>query len=201
MKIIYKGRYENEKQLPKGILPPNAIKFKEPETPEKLAEAAIWFLLPTAILAALIVLGSFFLHGRLNAQFSVIYFLVGALLSLLTLFPHELLHAVCFGKNAEVELYIMPKQFMAFVCSVQPVTKMRFIFLSLLPNLIFGWIPLIIWALMPYTEIYSDILFSFSVMSVTHGIGDYLNVFNASRQMPKGSMQQLSGFNSYWFMP
>ena len=200
MKLIYKGIYKNEDQLPKGILPYNAVKFKEPETTGMLILVAALFMLPALILVALIMLSSAFLHGGLNLQRNSFAYITGLVLSFLTIYPHELLHALCFGKNAEVELFIAPKKLMVFVISTQPVTKMRFIFLSLLPNLVFGWFPLLLWAVLPYHNI-SNFVFCFSIMSILFGVGDYLNVFNAIRQMPKGSMQQLSGFHSYWFMP
>jgi len=143
------------------------------------------------------ILGSYALYGVLTLKFT----LLGFILSFMTLLPHELLHGICFGKAAEVELLIAPKQLALFVVSNQPISKARFIFLSLFPNLTFGWLPLAVWMLLPYSAVYSDHLFTFSAVSVLFGIGDYLNVFNAIRQMPKGSMQQLSGFSSYWFMP
>jgi hypothetical protein len=88
-----------------------------------------------------------------------------------------------------------------FVTSAQPVTKARFIFLSLFPNLVFGWLPLAVWTFLPYNGAYSNHLFTFAFFSILFGVGDYMNAFNAARQMPKGSMQQISGFNSYWYMP
>jgi len=200
VKLIYKGKYENEEQLSKGTLPSNAVKFKEPETPDKLNLVASLFALPAILLAALIMLGSAFMHGRLNLQIDH-YMFIGMLIAFLTIFPHEILHAICFGKGVEVELYIAPKKLMLFVFSTQPITKMRFIWMSLCPNVVFGWFPLVLWAVLPYGDIYSNLLFAVSIISILFGVGDYLNVYNAVRQMPKGSMQQLSGFNSYWYMP
>jgi len=199
MKLTYKGKYTHEDQLSKGILPPNAVKFREPETPFKLNLVALLFTLPALLLIRLFVLTSSLLHGS-DLYRGSSHTLLGFALAYLTLLPHELLHAVCFGKSAEVEMYIIPRQFMMFVHCTQPISKARFIFLSLFPNLVFGWFPLTVWMLLPHVTIYSDILFGFSMMSIFFGVGDYLNVYNAFRQMPKGSMQQLSGFHSYWFM-
>ena len=47
----------------------------------------------------------------------------------------------------------------------------------------------------------SDILLWFSFCCISFGGGDYMNVWNALRQMPRGSIQQISGFHSYWYMP
>jgi len=202
MKLIYKGVFKDEEQLPKGVLPPNAVKFREPETPEKLTLASLGFLLPVLLLIGIITFAAVMIHGNANhIGISRYSFIIGLLLSLLTYIPHEFLHAICFGKDSEVELYIAPKMAALFVVSTSPITKARFIFLSLLPNLLFGWAPLILWAILPYSEAYSGVLYIFSILGVLSGCGDYVNVFNAFRQMPKGSMQQLSGFHSYWFMP
>jgi len=201
VKLIYKGKYKSEDQLPKGNLPTNAVMFREPETAGKLNLVASLFALPALLLIGLIVLGSVLLHGSINLQRSSLADYAGVLLAFLTLLPHEFLHAVWFGRESEVELFIAPEKLMLFVICTQPVTKVRFILLSLFPNLVFGWFPLLLWAILPYGVILSNVLFYFSVISILFGVGDYLNVYNAIRQMPKGSMQQLSGFHSYWFVP
>lgn len=201
LKLVYKGNYKGEEQLPKGALPEGAVKFAEPETPEELNKSAIRFAVPAVLLIGLVVLLSAVFSGGVKLNLLSPYLFLGAALFFFALLPHELLHAACFGKDHEVELYVSPKNMMLFVICVQPVSKRRFIFMSLLPNLVLGWTPLLVWAALPYGAAHSNLLFSFSVMAILGGIGDYLNVFNALRQMPKGSMQQLSGFNSYWFMP
>ncbi|MGI6151162.1 MAG: DUF3267 domain-containing protein [Christensenellales bacterium] len=201
MKLIYKGNYKGEEQPPKGELPADAVRFDEPETPEELTKAAFRFAVPTVLLVALVVLLSAAFSGGFKLNLFSPYLYLGALLFLFALLPHELLHAICFSRGHEVELYVSFRHMMLFVVCVQPISKGRFIFMSLLPNLVLGWLPLLVWAVLPYGEVRSNLLFSFSVMAVLGGVGDYLNAFNALRQMPKGSMQQLSGFHSYWFMP
>jgi len=39
---------------------------------------------------------------------------------------------------------------------------------------------------------------AFAVINIFFGAGDYMNMYNAWRQMPKDAMTQLSGFHSYW---
>jgi hypothetical protein len=201
VKIIYKGIFKDYEQLPLGELPPDAVKFKEAESFQKLSVVSLIFIIPALFLVAIIVMLSGLLHGGITIGGGLFIPLIAFSIGLLTIIPHEILHAVCFGKGAEIEVFMSLKHFNAFVVCTKPITKMRFIMLSLLPNLAFGWLPLIIWAILPYSGIYSDVLLYASVFGVLLGIGDYTNVYNAIRQMPKGSMQQLSGFNSYWFMP
>jgi len=201
MKLVFKGKFKGMDQLPLGDLPPNAVKFKEPETMDKLVVKVILFTIPALLLVALIMIGSYLLHGKFNIDYVPFPLVVGLLASIPGMFLHELLHAVCFGKGAYVEFYIALKEGLMFVVSTSPITKQRFIFLSLLPNLVLGWLPFLVWAVLPYGEIYSNVLFVFSILNILGGGGDYMNTYNAIRQMPKGSIQQLSGFNSYWFMP
>jgi len=204
MKLVYKGIFKSEDQLPIGNLPENAIKFDEAGSMDELGKAVIKPSIFTGLFVGLLfVLVSLFVHGKAPVELIGVLFGNSARwgfgLWILSLFVHEILHAICFGKDDEVELYISLAFW--FVICVQPITKARFIFLSLLPNIVLGWIPLLLWVVLPYSEAYSSALFAFGALSTLAGAGDYLNAYNAIRQMPKGSMQQLSGMNSYWFMP
>lgn len=201
MKLIYKGTYKSEDQLPKADLPENAVRFDEPESAEELIRRASWFGLPVVAMLGLFVLLSALISGRVKLNFLHPAFFGGMVLFLPAMLPHELLHAVCFGKNAEVELYTSLKNLMLFVVCTKPIKKGRFILMSLLPNLVLGVLPLFVWVVLPYHEVWSNALFAFSAMALFGGVGDYLNVYNALRQMPKGSVQQLSGFHSYWYLP
>lgn len=199
MKLIWKGRFYNEKQLPIGNLPDNAVIFKEPKNIAMLNLVASIFLIPVIIIVGIAI----YIKTQLgaNVNFFDIFNLFGILLSFLMIIPHEFLHAIIFPKEAEVEFWYSTTNLMAFVISTCPMSKLRFIFLSLLPNIIFGFIPLIIWIFIPLEfSIISKILLSFATFSLTMGIGDFLNVYNATLQMPKNSTTQLSGFHSYWYL-
>ena len=200
MKLTYRGTFKDAEQLDKGILPENAVKFIEPEDPAQLNIAAAKFLIPAFMLVVILMGISSLIYKGLVFHFTLSGFIIAFILAFLTLLPHEYLHAVCFGKGVDVDMYVIPKQAMVFVYSTHPISKARFIFMSLLPNIVFGWIPMLVWVILPYSQL-STVLFIFAAMSISFGGGDYLNTYNASRQMPKGSMQQLSGFNSYWFIP
>ncbi len=114
---------------------------------------------------------------------------------MLVLFPHELLHAICFKKD--VYLYTNWKQGMLFVVGPETMSKSRFILMSLLPNLLFGCIPYSIGLLFP--RLVS--LTAFGIVCIGIGFGDYYNVFNALTQMPRGSRTYLYHMNSFWYMP
>ena len=85
----------------------------------------------------------------------------------------------------------------AFVCGTETKSKFWFIFMSLLPNIIFGFIPFVIFLLYPNMTI----LGTLGVVCISMGVGDYYNVFNALTQMPKGARCFMEKQNSYWYMP
>jgi hypothetical protein len=81
--------------------------------------------------------------------------------------------------------------------STDDMTKARFVFLSLLPNLVFGLIPYVLFLLHPQWLL----LGAFGAVSFPMGIGDYYNVFNCLTQVPKGGLVYMSGMHSYWYLP
>ena len=89
------------------------------------------------------------------------------------------------------------KQGMLFVIGPEDMSKGRFIFMSLLPNIVFGFIPFALFLICPELRL----LGTFGMLSIASGAGDYLNVFNALTQMPKDSLTYLSEFHSYWYLP
>ena len=68
--------------------------------------------------------------------------------------------------------------------------------LSLLPNLVFGIIPYVLF-LLNHDWL---LLGAVGAFCTSMGFGDYINVFNALTQMPKGSKTYLNGFHSYWYV-
>jgi hypothetical protein len=187
MKLIYNGKFNGDMEsLPCKEHKPGAVKFKEFNDPKKMA---IFFNLLALVIAA-IFLGLFLLRAKVSTT----SLMAGAMITLLILFPHELLHGICFKE--EVYLYTYWRKGMLFVTGPESMSKGRFIFMSLLPNVIFGFIPYTIAMIFPSL----DFLGVFGAISISGGVGDYYNIFNAITQMPKGAKTYLHKFNSYWYM-
>ena len=200
MRLICRGIYRGEDQLPRGDLPERAVPFREPEDPAALGRQAMLFLIPSLGAALAVVFGAVFLRDDLSIRVFP-WLILGCAASLLAVVPHELLHGLCFGWDAEVELFFSPRDGMAFVVSTRPVSRGRFVWMCLCPNLVLGALPLLVWALLSCPPQAGSFLLGFALSSIGMGCGDYLNVYNALRQMPRGSVQQLSGFHSYWYLP
>ncbi len=190
MKLHYMGKYSgSEADLPHGEHRPNAVPFREVKDVKTLAIIANTAgLIIMLLLAALAVLrwGGLSLLSLPGC--------LGCISSLLVLFPHELLHAVCFRED--VYLYTNWSQGLIFVVGPEEMSKARFIFMSLLPNLVFGILPYLTGMLTG-----SPFLLTLGILAAGMGAGDYYNVFNALTQMPQGARTYLYQFHSFWFVP
>lgn len=192
MKLHYMGKYNlDPESLPRGEHMPGAAPFQEVEDTRQMS------LIANGASAVLIVLLGILAAARCrlflwDARWQLP---LGCAASMLALFPHELLHAVCFKKDAY--LYTNWAQGLLFVVGPETMSKARFIFMSLLPNLVFGFVPYVIGMIWP------RLIFCLAMgtLCIGMGAGDYYNVFNAATQMPKGSRTYLYGFHSWWYMP
>ena len=189
MKLHYKGKYNlDPESLPHGEHQPGAVQFKEANDSKQMS-------IIMNVIAFIIIIPLFVILYLRCGKAIVEHMMVGALLSLLCLFPHEILHAICFKED--VYLYTNLKQGMLFVIGPELMSKGRFIFMSLLPNLVFGFIPFIVALCVPSLALLGVL----GVINIVSGSGDYYNVFNALTQMPKGARTYLYQFHSYWYMP
>lgn len=178
----YSGR---ESDLPQREHPDGYVPFREPQDMKKMA-----IILNTV---SLIIIAAFYLLIVLRAQ-KAIWNIWGILLSLICTIPHEFLHGICFKET--VYMYTSLKQGMLFVVGPEDMTKTRFVFMSLLPNIVFGLVPYLCFMINPELEV----LGMMGLFSLSMGAGDYMNVYHAITQMPKGALTYLSGFHSFWYL-
>ncbi len=164
---------------------PGYVPFKEAENINKLGLIANGI----SILIAIVTLGLYFLIGRQRLS------IIGSLLTIAAIIPHEFLHGICF--EGDVYMYENLKKGLLFVTGAETFSKARFVFMSLLPNIVFGFIPFIIFLIDPS----QTILGTLGAFSIAAGAGDYYNIWNALTQMPKGARTYMNGTNSYWYMP
>lgn len=196
MKLIFKGKFTTYEALPQSELPENSVAFKEPKTMVGVNLMAILFIMP--VLIVMFILAAAFGKYEMFAAYNF----HGLVISFLLLVPHEFIHAVFMGRDAEVFMYYSLKHMMMFVITLSPMTKARFIIMSFMPALILGWIPFLVGLLcFPVQSAAGGILMAAGFYCALMGGGDYMNMFNAAIQMPKGALTQLSGMHSYWFMP
>ena len=192
MKLIYKGRYNGEIEefeSSKNIV--NAIKYKEADTVEEMAKI---ITLPANIIQLVLLLIVFLIVGVDNFDNALSLLILSFFVSLLTMIPHELLHGICY-KN-KVYLYTNFKQLMLFVVGEDHMSKWKFIFMCMLPNIVFGFIPFILF-LINTKLVFLGML---GAMCISYVMGDYYNVWNTIMQVPTNGMVFSKGHNSYWYV-
>ncbi|WP_289220618.1 DUF3267 domain-containing protein [Ileibacterium valens] len=194
MKFIVKGKYSgNESDLPTRHVP-GSTQFKEVESVSQLSKLA-------SVISLLILAVLFLIIGYVSAKADYpfmdhpIQLIFGALLSCLVFIPHEFLHAICFKQD--VEFYENLSQGMLFVVGTEDMSKARFIFMSLLPTIVFGFIPYISYLFDP-TLLFCGV---FGAMNIASGAGDFYNVYNAITQVPAHALIYMSGLHSFWYLP
>lgn len=195
-KIKWVGVIKNTADYQSGILPATAIKLDMPDTMEKMMLKAIPFLIPSFVI---IIFSIFF--KTLSAGQPVIdplYVVLGFLLSFFIGIPvHELLHAIVYPKEATVYIGIMPKQFTAVALASYPVSRNRFILMSLLP-IVLGVIPLIIFLISPETNrALNGVMYGLVIMGLTTPYTDYFNVYQVLKQTKKGCLLQFEKDDLY----
>ena len=192
MKLIYKGKYNGvveEFESSKNIK--NATKYREADSLEEMAKI---ITIPANILQFILLAITFFIIGFDDIDNSMLMMVISFGLSLLTMIPHELLHAICYKKD--VYLYTNLKQLMLFVVGEDHMSKWKFIFMSMLPNIVFGFIPFILF-LFNTKLVFLGML---GAMCISYGMGDYYNVWNTIIQVPSNGIVFSKGHNSYWYV-
>lgn len=191
MKLHYAGKYNlNPESLPHGEHMPGAVPFKELQNPR---DFAVFINAGCLAVTALLMALAFWRSGGFYR--APLQFFLGVVTALFSLLPHELLHGLCF--RGDVYLYTSLRQGMLFVVGPEEMSKARFVFMSLLPNLVFGFLPFLAGMLFPRL-LYFLVL---GALTIGMGFGDYYNVHNALTQMPKGARTYLYGFHSFWYLP
>lgn len=196
MRLHNAGKYSgDENSLPQREHPEGYVPFKEAEDMKQFSrQMAI-----ISIIAVIIMLVIFYIRlliymrhtGFINLNFA----LPGLVIYLVTLIPHEVLHAIWFKED--VYYYHNLKQGMLFVVGTEDMSKWKFVLMSMCPNILFGFIPFILYLIWPNLTV----LGFWGAMAIASGVGDYTNVYHCITQVPKGGVTYMSGMHSYWYMP
>ena len=186
MKFKIAGNYNGDPETLAQRHVEGAVQFKEFEDLKQFAIIMNVFAL--VVLLLMEVLG-WLRSGEILTDFW------GAILAMVCMVPHEFLHAVCF--RGEVKMYNNLKQGMLFVLGTEDMSKAQYVFMSMLPNLVFGFIPFLIFMIFPHMTM----LGTMGALGICAGAGDYVNVYNCLTQVPKGAVVFSSGIHTFWYQP
>ena len=124
--------------------------------------------------------------------------LIGVALSLPFLVIHELIHAIFCPKASEIFLYVTS----AGICLIPtcPLSKYRYIIMAMMPTIILGISPFLVWLLHPGLNVQTgSVLFGFSIGNLSMCIGDIYNAILAAAKMTSESVLVTSGKDCYYF--
>lgn len=183
---------EKMKDYQVGELSKNAKKMNMPTTSKEMMIKALPFIIPAFVILFLSV------YFKSEEIFLLrLYIIIGVLLGFLALIIHELLHAIVYPKNANVYIGIAkPITFVALAS--YPLKKEKFILMCLLPYIL-GIIPLILFWIMPITDMkIHSILFGLSAMGLGSPYPDLFNVYQVLKQTPKNCKIQFYKDDTYY---
>ncbi|MDK7629721.1 DUF3267 domain-containing protein [Clostridium perfringens] len=124
--------------------------------------------------------------------------LIGLIVSMAFLVVHELLHAMCFPREYTAEIFYSPAGLSIIHCA--PISKTRYAIILVVPAVILGLLPLIIWTFIPFTNTtLSLILFIVSIGDLGGTSNDLYNFYQVIKVMPKNSFMITSKANCYFF--
>ena len=186
MRLIFKGPYTIDDRLPHEELKkhPNAVKFKE-------FENTAHFLLKINLISFLLLamtMGTFHVCAGITK-----ISLSGVLMIFISMIPHEYIHALFFKKRA----YLYLHKCALIITGTEPMSKWRYIALTLAPSIVFGFIPFILFVCNPELTI----LGTFGAIAIPMCLGDFYNAYNCYTQVPDDGLCFMSKQNTYWFVP
>lgn len=183
------GRYD-EKRLETVAVPQNAVEFTINQSNTRIFLYAVFMTL-LAVIAPRV-------RFAFGMSIRILPILIGMVLSLALLPVHELIHSLCYPKGTTVFAYRHGLRIELH--STAAISKQRFIVFLLMPVLVLGMAPLLIWFCLPsQAGFINGLLYGFSFSSIGMSIGDIVTLVTVIRTIPKGYCFVASGTKFYFY--
>ncbi|HPF86747.1 MAG TPA: DUF3267 domain-containing protein [Candidatus Limiplasma sp.] len=195
-KIVWVGCQKWDKAYPEAPLPGHAVQMQAPE--HMLLETIKFAVFPTLLCFAALFCKRWICHAFPMDRRFVFW---GILAGLLLIPVHEVLHAVCYPRHATVYIGLSPEKFAAFTVCHEPISKRRFIVMSLLPAVL-GIVPLCLFILSPVSwQIASAVCWPAGMIGLVSPCQDYWDVHNVRKHVADGASIQSQNDGWYWYLP
>lgn len=161
-------------------VPQHAIKIRDGEG---LLKRAIPFGICPMIICFAVMVVKAYVHKE--PPVSPVFLLPAIAIGCIVALPlHELAHAVCYPKGAVVRVGLCLRKMAAYAISYEPLTKSRFIVMSLAPA-VWGLIPLIGFILLPITmKPLLTICMASAFMGLISPAPDYMDIVSVLKKAP-----------------
>lgn len=186
---------EDIKKYQNGELDSNAVKMKTPNTTGQVQKKSIPFM----VCAIVIIFLSMFIktYFAKSIVVSFPFIIVGFIIGFFLLFVHELLHAIVYPRKVNKYIGIV-KPFSPVALASYPLSKKRFVLMSLLPYVL-GIIPLTIFMISsPNNIVLNAIVFGMTFVGLVSPAPDTYNVCQVIKQVPKGKKVQFYEDDIYY---
>ena len=203
--IKFMGQYKNESQILHGLLPTNATQFEEPNKTITVFFKGTLILMPFIAIVLLLIFAKFKLCNNYmnfqNAKTLPQSIGIAAVMSILLVLIHQILHAICFPKKVQKEIWFILKSLSAFVYCNHPISKRKYLWICICPNVFLCIIPFFLWLILShnFNNFMSQLILFVSLFNMFSGIGDYYNIYLTLKQVPKNSIIQNYGIHTYWY--
>lgn len=192
MKLKWKGKLSEENAFVYPDLPEDAKPFSDSKSS--------WQMI--LLIAPVLVMAYIGIQIRLKYVDEIMFsrgaLFCGVALAIPFLFVHELLHAICCPRGSIVNVYWSTAG--VSLIPTCPIKKQRYIIMALLPTLVLGIMPFLIWLFIPAMDVtVGSIIFAFSIGSLSMSIGDMFNVLIAIKKMNHNSYLITSAMQIYFF--
>lgn len=185
MKIHFCGKYNgDENTLPHKD---NAKGFLIKTPPSRFINSLVYKLVLICFFCI-----PFSLMLKESLEKNIFQILSGIICGYLSLYLHELLHALCFKED--VFCYFNFTKGKAFVIGTEYMKRSKYIMTCMLPNFILGIIPYFIFL------IFQNYVFLgvYGIVCLITGFNDFCNIYNVLKYTPKNSVIYLSGLSAYY---
>lgn len=196
--IIFKGLTKAQDEIfeEREPLPEESRRL---QLPEHMIGRSMLFGIPFFVLCFLTLVWK----AGANREFPLepLILVPGIAAGMLCCFLHELLHALPQPQGARVYIGLIPDGFIFYMKCAAPLTKRRFIFMSLLP-MVLGLIPLILFIVSPVQwKALNSLMWPMAMIGLISPSPDYMTVYHILREVPAGAYIQDGGDGLYWYRP
>ncbi len=192
--IKWCGNKPWDTEFPEQPLPENAAPLLRPEN---IFKASLVYGLPPLLLCWA-VLG--LKWGVLGPPVvNPLYMPLGLALGMALIPVHEYLHAVCYSAKNTVYVGVCAEKLAAFAVCHEPISKRRFIGMSLAPALL-GIVPLAVFLLASPSALLSGLCVPSGIIGMLSPMPDYMDVWLVLRQLPRGATLQTTNQGYFWYL-
>lgn len=203
LNIVIGGKLKDEQQLiESSVLPANAVQFEEGEDITEVLKTGGLIGLPILIVmlgVGIYRLSNFDCKVTFDFKFACIA-ITTIILFKVFIYIHEIIHCIFYPAKGRKVIWkdVKSGAYLAY-CGME-VSKIRFIIISLAPAVIIGLFSFVLWYI--YVPVLMDEIalcwFLFSWISVAVSVGDFTNIYNTIKQVPKEAKVKNHGYHSYW---